>query len=226
LPLNIGSHKWLRLLGLVLLLYLVFLPVWWAALTPLTAFAAACADVIYRLFDSSVSIAADGRIARVNLTGGGELAQSQESGLRMETVTYGMPMLASLIVATRAAGALSKLEALSAGLAIMTALTVLAVLTWARLAGLEAYDQMMFEAKGVRGHTSSFVYYAFHGYAFCQPVAAVLLWMGTSMSGVFDGHGPRAPKGRDVDPKSPCRCGSGRQYRRCCGKTARRMLTR
>src|SRR6516165_9815681 len=66
-PLNIGRHRWLRLVGLVLLLYLAFLPVWWAALDPLTAFASACADLIYRLFNSSISIAADGRVVRIAL---------------------------------------------------------------------------------------------------------------------------------------------------------------
>src|SRR5262245_49733797 len=183
-PLSIGQHRLLRLLGLVLLLYLAFLPLWWVALDPLTALAAACADIIYHLFDSSVSIASDVRVARITL-GPGDLlgSQPQESALRMETIAYGMPLLAALIVATRPTTVLGKLKALAAGLAVMTIFTILAVLVWARLATLQAYDQMRFVATSTRGHTSAFLYYCFHGYAFSQPVLAVIIWMGTSMSG-------------------------------------------
>jgi hypothetical protein len=222
-PLNIGRHKWLRLVGLVFLLYLAFLPLWWAALDPLTAFAAACADLIYHLFDSSVSIAADGRIARIALGANATAAyQPQESGLRMETISYGMPMLAALVVATRPARLLGKMEALVIGLALMTLLTALAVVAWARLVSLQAYDQMMFATTSTKGHTSQFMYYCFHGYAFSQPVLAVITWMGTAMCGFFDVSPLKDPGVRTQDPKSSCRCGSGRQFRRCCGKTARK----
>ena len=224
LRLGIGQHRWLRLLGLVFLLYLAILPLWWLALGPLTALVTTCADIVYHFFDSSVSIVPDARIARVTLEASDILlsgGQAQESALRMDTITYGMPMLAALIVATRPARVLGKLEALESGLAIMTALTVLAVVAWAKLASLEAYDQMVFATTGSKGHTSAFIYYCFHGYAFSQPVTAVILWMGISMSGVFDGHPMPVPKDQALDPKSPCHCGSGRQYRRCCGKSAR-----
>jgi hypothetical protein len=222
LPLSIGQHRWLRLLGLALLLYLVFLPLWWVALEPLTAIAAGCAHLIYHLFDPSVSIESDVRVARVTLAATDGLAGAPpDSALRMETITYGMPMLASLIVATRPATILGKVEALGTGLALLTALTVLGVMAWARLASLEAYDQMILATTSTKGHTSAFMYYCFHGYAFCQPVLAVIIWMGTSMSGVFERPALPAGKAQTLDPKSPCHCGSGRQYRRCCGKPAR-----
>jgi hypothetical protein len=206
-----------------LLLYLAFLPVWWAALDPLTAFASACADLIYRLFNSSISIAADGRVVRIAL-GEGAVAgyQPQDSGLRIETISYGMPMLVALIVATRPARLLGKIEALAIGLALMTLLTVLAVITWARLVSLEAYDQMMFATTSMKGHTSQFLYYCFHGYAFSQPVLAAITWMGTAICGFFDIRPQKDTGGRPQDPKSSCGCGSGRQFRRCCGKSARK----
>ena len=148
--------------------------------------------------------------------------QPQESGLRMETIAYGMPMLAALVVATRPARLLGKIQALAAGLALMILLTVLAVVAWARLVSLQAYDQMVFATTSTKGHTSAFMYYCFHGYAFSQPVLAVIAWMATAMCGFFD---VRQPKDQDVQaqhPKSPCRCGSGRQFRRCCGKISRK----
>jgi hypothetical protein len=206
----------------VFVLYLAFLPLWWAVLEPLTAFAAACADLIYHIFDSSVSIAADGRVVRIALDASAMAGyQPQESGLRMETVAYGMPMLGALVVATRPARLLGKIQALGAGLALMTLLTVLAVVAWARLVSLEASDQMTFATTSIKGHTSGFMYYCFHGYAFSQPVLAVITWMGIAMCGFFDGGRLKDPNVRQ-DPKSPCQCGSGRQFRRCCGKTTRK----
>src|SRR5262245_57268596 len=220
-PLNIGQHKWLRLLGLVFLLYVAFLPIWWAALDPLTAIAATCADFLYHLFDASVSITPDGRVARIALAAADAAAGNpQDSGLRMETATYGMPMLAALIVATRPAGIRGKLQALGVGLAVMIVLTVLAVMAWARLVSLEQYDQTILATTSTRGHTSAFMYYCFHGYAFSQPVLAVIIWLAAAMSGIFEGRPAQLAKAQPVDPKSPCICGSGRQYRRCCGKSA------
>jgi hypothetical protein len=211
-----------------LLLYLAFLPIWWAALEPLAALAAACADLIYHFVDSSVSIAADGRIARITLDAAAMAGyQPQESGLRMETVAYGMPLLAALVVATRPARLLGKIQALAAGLALMTLLTVLAIAAWARLVGLETHDQMVFATTGTKGHTSAFMYYCFHRYAFSQPELAVITWIGTVMCGFF-GVRPlkdanvRTQDDRTQEPKSRCQCGSGRQFRRCCGKTTRK----
>jgi len=202
-------------------LYVAFLPLWWAALPVVTSIAAACADFLYHFFNSAVSIAADSRVARVTLEAGPAVGdQPVESGLRMETISYGMPMLAALIAATRPVGLLHKLEALGAGLAIMAILSIIAVVGWARLVSLQAYDQMMFVTTSIRGHTSAFTYYCFHGYAFSQPVVAVIIWMSTSMSGIFEGHRRPVPSAQRLDPKSPCHCGSGRQYRRCCGKSA------
>jgi len=202
-------------------LYIALLPLWWLALDPLTAIAAACGDFIYHFFDASVSIAGDARVARVTLAAfDASLNNAQGSGLRMETVAYGMPMLAALIMATRPAKFWAKLQALAAGLAVMIGLTVLAVVAWARLVSLQQYDQMMFAATSIKGHTSAFMYYCFHGYALSQPVLAVIIWMATSMSGLFEVRPAEVTKAQPVDPKSPCYCGSRRQYRRCCGRSA------
>ena len=136
-------------------------------------------------------------------------------------------LLGALVVATRPARLLGKIQALAAGLALMTLLTVLAVVAWARLVSLEAYDKMTFATTSIKGHTSAFMYYCFHGYAFSQPVLAVITWMGIAMCGFFDVRplkdaSARTQDVRTQDPKSPCRCGSGRQFRRCCGKTTRK----
>src|SRR5262249_4544264 len=92
MALGIRQRRWFRLLGLVLILYVVFLPLWWAALLVVTSIAAAFADFLYHFFNSAVSIA-DSRVARVTLEAGPAVGdQPVESGLRMETISYGMPM--------------------------------------------------------------------------------------------------------------------------------------
>jgi len=149
------------------------------------------------------------------------LVQPTDSGLKMETVTYGLPVIAALIVATRPASIRGKLEALATAMTVLTGLTVLAVIAWARLVSLQAYDQMVFDTTLRKGHTAAFTYYCFHGYAFSQPVIAVLLWMASSMSGLFDRPTSAIRNPIPSHPKAPCSCGSGRQYRRCCGKSVR-----
>src|SRR5215208_7168633 len=146
LPLSIGGHRWLRLLLLGMILYLALLPLWWVALDSISFVTATLGHWIYHFFDPQVTINPDGKVARVFVsaaeqTGFGKLAPYQLS-LRMDTVTYGMPMLAALVIVTRAdaasakARAIAKARAMAVGLLVMTLFTVFAVMMWAKLASL------------------------------------------------------------------------------------------
>lgn len=208
------------MLGVVL--YLVLLPLWWAALDGVAAFTATLADWVYHFFDPLVTINPDGRVVRVfasasEQSGFGKSNPHQLS-LRMDTVTYGMPMLAALVLVTRSDSIFAKGRALLVGLLVMTFLTVLAVMMWAKLASLQL-DERIAQATFSGGATrSAFFYYTFHGYAFSQPVVAVGIWMALMMLGMFrrkieEEPLPAVAAGRNA----LCPCGSGRKYKRCCG---------
>jgi SEC-C motif len=121
-------------------------------------------------------------------------------------------MLAALVIATHSESILSKTRALAAGLGVMFVLTVMAIMAWAKLATLGVDEQIT-----QSGARSSFLFYIFHGYAFSQPVVAVLLWFGMVTLGMF-----KQPKKQQanvaVARNAPCPCGSGRRYKRCCGR--------
>src|SRR2546425_4686160 len=211
---NIGSRRWIRLLFLTLVLYLVFLPLWWYSLQMLATVSGVVANWIYGLFDPRVAINPDGRVVRVFVTTSaiGE-AQSASSGLRLDTVTYGLPMLAALVIVTRADSILAKVRALLIGLAVMLVLTVPAVLAWAKLTSLEIDQKTAFGG----GDRSSLLFYAFHGYAFSQPVVAVAIWLALMMLGLFKARPKRETPVIAIHRNAPCPCGSGRKYKRCCG---------
>ena len=119
---NLGQHKWLRLLLITGGVYLVMLPLWWQSLDALSVVAATCADLIYHLVDSRVSINPDGSNVNVFVTASersGFGGQVHSSALRLSTITYGLPMLIALVVSTRADSILTKLKALGLGLAVM-----------------------------------------------------------------------------------------------------------
>src|SRR5262245_18153304 len=177
---ELGHLKWLRLLVLAIVLYVALLPLWWYSLDALTMVAGTTANWIYGIFDARVSIRPDGRIVRVLVSAPPELASFSNSGMRLDTVTYGLPMLAALIIVTRSSSILLKLRALAVGLAVMSAMTLPAVLVRAKLTALQVDDQL-----AQSGDRSSFLYYAFHGYAFSQPVVAIALWFGMMLLGMF-----------------------------------------
>src|SRR5215470_18614484 len=81
LPLNLGGHKWLRLLLLAIVLYLALLPLWWYLLGVLTAVTGVSADWIYHFFDPHVAINPDGKIVTVVVTA------SDQSGFGGQTHT-------------------------------------------------------------------------------------------------------------------------------------------
>src|SRR6185436_13414078 len=103
-----------------------------------------CAHFVYHLFNPQVAINPEGKIIEVlirQLERTGSSVGPHKSYLRMDTVTYGMPMLAALAVVTRADSIRAKARALAAGLFAMLALTIPVVMLWAKLAGLEFEDQ-------------------------------------------------------------------------------------
>jgi len=203
-------------------LYLAFLPLWWYSLQPLAAVSGAAANIIYRLFDSRISIVADGRVVRVLVAASHNPgAQPQSSALRLDTVTYGLPMLAALVIVTRADSKRRKLLALSAGLGVMVALTVPVVMAFAKLTSLEAD-----ELGSGPGTNSSVMFDAMHGYAFSQPDVAVVIWLPLMMLGGFRDRASQNAPAAAIARNAACPCGSGRKYKRCCGRLSRQQEKR
>jgi hypothetical protein len=195
-------------------LYLALLPLWWYSLQSLATVAGIAANWIYSFFDPRVSINPDGRVVRVFVTGASLTEpQTASSGLRLDTITYGLPMLAALVIVTRADSILAKMRALLLGLGVMLVLTVPAVLAWAKLTSLEVDEKIAFGSGG----RSSLLYYAFHGYAFSQPVVAVGIWLALMMLGLFKAKSKEKTPIAEIARNAPCPCGSGRKYKRCCG---------
>jgi hypothetical protein len=231
LPISINQHKWLRRLFAAVGLYLLLLPLWWYSLPLLTALSGYCADLIYHFFDPQVSIRPFSRSVSFTITASeasGFGGQKHEESLQMDTITYGLPMLFALIAVTSAASWRAKLQALFIGLLVMCLLTVPAVMLWAKLASLTMEGKIARANMSATGDRASFLFFALHGYAFSQPVLAVIVWLGMLMLGFFTGKpagkiqfaGKPANKTRQqpVARNADCPCGSGRKYKRCCGR--------
>lgn len=180
MPFALGTRSWLRRLGLVVLLYLALLPLWWYSLDLLTVLWATGADLAYRVFDSQVAIEPSGKNINFFVTIEGE---RHSSALKVDTASYGLPLLLALVIATPGTFR-SRLKALIAGFIIMFMVMVPAVMLWAKMTSLELEEQLAASVLD-RGTRSQFFYYAFHGYAFSQPVLAVVVWLGLMMLGVF-----------------------------------------
>ena len=183
----------------------------------LTALSGATANWIYRLFDPRISIVPDGRLVRILVAAPALTeAQTNSPALRLDTMTYGLPMLAALVIVTHADSVLAKLRALLLGLGVMAALTVPVMMAWAKLISIEI-DEKMTVASGDR---SSLMFDVMHGYAFCQPVVAVIVWMALMMLGLFK-QSPTQNTQVSAPPRNaPCPCGSGRKFKRCCGRVS------
>jgi SEC-C motif-containing protein len=219
-PFSIGGHKWLRLLLFATLIYIAIVPVWLYALDTISWVAANCANWIYHLFDSQVSINSDGKVVRVFVAAPAEsvlAGKVDESALRMDAATYGLPMLAALIAVTRADSMLAKTRAMLVGLSAMTALTVPIVLLWAKLAALNMANDLSEATYAHSGDRSSFFFYVFHGLAFSQPVVAVAFWMCLLMLGAFRDKPAPEQKVFTAARNALCPCGSGQKFKRCCG---------
>lgn len=218
MQLNLGGRKWLRLLLGCLVLYLVFLPIWWYTLDLLAGFAGTVSGLIYHFFDPQIAIHSDARNINVIATaaaGTGFDGQSISSALRLDRCTYGLPMIAALVLVTPAETWWARLSSLALGLGIMILLTIPAVLFWGKMTSLQLADQIA----GVKTSSNAFYYYAFHGYAFSQPAVAVMIWLGLILLGSFKSPRsfPAAPVEKTVARNEPCPCGSGRKYKKCCG---------
>ena len=187
-----------------------------------------CANLVYHLFNPLVEINPDGKIITVLVRHAEQtaaIASPYKSYLRLDTVTYGMPMLAALTIVTRADSIRAKARALGAGLLAMMLLTVPIVMLWAKLATVELEDQMAQAAQAnamaqaaQSGARSSFFFYTFHGYAFSQPVVAIAIWLALLMLGLFKSKPRDEAPLASVARNAPCPCGSGRKYKRCCGR--------
>jgi hypothetical protein len=200
-------------------LYLVLLPIWWYSLELLSTVLAACAEPIYRFFDPTVSISPSGRAINfyVAVAAQGDAgAQSHSSGMKVDTITYGIPMVIALSIATRADSILAKVRAVVAGALLMVAVSVPFVMIWAKMTSLQLEEQIAIS--GTRGSRSTFLYYAFHGYAFSQPAVAVVIWLGMSLLGVFRRRRREETPVVTVSRNAACPCGSGLKYKRCCGR--------
>ena len=131
----------------------------------------------------------------------------QSSGLRIDMVTYGFPVLLALVIVTRSNSLVAKLRAIAIACAVMFGLTVCAVMAWAKMTSLQLEQQAAPESD-----QSSFFFLAFHGYTFSQPALAVMIWIALIMLGLFKGRS----KHETVARNASCPCGSGRKYKRCC----------
>jgi hypothetical protein len=176
---------------------MVLLPLWWVSLGWLASVASAVAGLIYHTLNPLVSISSDQTIINVTVRASeasGFAGQSHTSPLRVDTITYGLPMLAALVIVTRADTLKAKCRAFALGMGVMLALTVPAVIIWTKLASLQLDDMIARANYLFTGDRASFFYYTFHGYAFSQPILAVALWIGLVMLGVFREASAPEPK--------------------------------
>lgn len=213
--------KWLYRLPAAIAIYLLVLPVWWYTLPLLAGVSAFLSELIYRVFDSTMTIEAAGReinfLIRLPLASDFG-AQEHRDGLRLDTVTYGLPMLAALVLVTRADSWRAKARALVVGLSIMVTLTVPVVMMWAKLTSLDLDVKITQANLAQAGDRTSFFYFAAQGYAFSQPVVAVLVWLGLLALGTFKARARELVARPSTSRNAPCPCGSGRKYKRCCGR--------
>jgi hypothetical protein len=224
LPFDTGRHKWLRLSLAATALYLLLLVPWWYSLDLLAVISAILANPLYGFFDPPVSINWSGKTISVFATAAPETGfggQVHSSSLRVDTITYGLPMLVALVAVTSAGSLKAKLQALLIGMVVMLALTVPAVMMWAKMTSLQLDDRIAQESIASSGNRSNFFYYAFHGYAFSQPVVAVGIWLSLLTLGFFK-EKPQEPQraSTEIHRNAPCPCGSGRKYKRCCARSA------
>jgi SEC-C motif-containing protein len=203
-------------------LYLVLLAPWWYAVGGLSVMAALPAGFIYHFFDPQLSVSPDGRVVNVVATAteaSGFGGQTHASALKMDTITYGLPLLVALIFVTGADSIRARARALALGFGIMILLSVPAVMLWAKLTSLQLEDRIAMASNfGLSNSSrSGFFYYAFHGYAFSQPVVAVVVWLALLTLGWFKEKPKAEPQTVRASRNDPCPCGSGRKYKRCCG---------
>lgn len=204
-------------------LYVLLLPIWWFGLGATANLGGTLANGAYRLFDSRTTIQPQGREIHITVlapTESGYGSASHSSMMRVDTVNYGVPILIALILVTVADSWRAKLQALGLGVFIMFFLTMLMMLLSAKITGIEL-DEKIAQANFVHsGNRSNFFNLAFHGYSFSQPVVAVLIWLGLITLGFFKDKIREQVEAHKITAtrNGPCPCGSGRKYKRCCGR--------
>ena len=205
---GISGHKWLGLFALAIALYILILPLWYYSLVAISAVAGTCASWIYAFFDAGVGLNPRARVVQLVMNG-----RLQSDGVRMDLLTCGLPMLIALVLVTPSSSLIVKLRALAIGCGVMFLLTVCALMAWAKITSLQIEQQTV-----PGSDQSSFTYLAFHGYAFSQPAAAVLIWVTLIVLGLFR-SGSKHERGAatTIARNASCPCGSGRKYKRCCG---------
>jgi hypothetical protein len=208
LGLGISEHKWLRLFALALGLYIVLLPLWWYSLGAISAVVGTCAGWIYSFFDTRVAIIPKGSVVQFVAS-----TNSQSNSLRVDILTYGLPMLVALVLVTRSNSLGAKLRALAIGCGAMFVLTVCALMAWAKMTSLQLDQQT-----APWSDQSGFLFLSFHGYGFSQPAIAILIWLTLVMLGLFKGRAKPTSGAGMVGRNASCPCGSGKKYKRCCGK--------
>jgi len=122
-------------------------------------------------------------------------------------------MLAALVIVTSADSIRAKIKSLLVGIGVMVVLTVPAVMATAKLTSLEV-DEL-----SGGGDKSSVLFDIMHGYAFSQPVVAVVVWWSLMLLGLFK-ESPKQTPSVAVARNAACPCGSGRKYKRCCGRAS------
>jgi len=224
LQFSAGRHKLVRLLLVGFVCYLLLLPLWWYSLEVLSSIAGNIAGFGYHFLNASVSTVAEGKLVKVLVAatrGSGFEGQTASTELQIDRITYGIPMLLALILITRSSIG-SKLRSLGLGLTLMLLLTIIAVMLFAKMSAMHVEDQV----SGSIDRTG-FFFYLFHGYAFSQPVVAVLIWVGLLLTGTL--RKPASIEARSGTNKNGsnknargrnalCACGSGRKYKKCCGR--------
>lgn len=205
---GISGHKWLRLFALALAVYIAILPLWWFSLGAISAVAGTCASWIYGFFDGRVGIKPRAGVVQLVLNG-----RLQSNGLRIDMVTYGWPMLMALVIVTPSNSIAARLKALAIGCVVTFVLTVFSLIAWAKMASLQLDQQTP-----PGSDQSSFLFLAFHGYTFSQPAIAVLIWLMLITLGLLKRTSRHEMPVATVARNASCPCGSGRKYKRCCGR--------
>ena len=138
---------------------------------------------------------------------------SQSNSVRVDILTYGLPMLVALVTVTRSNSLVSKLKALAIACSAMFVLTVCALMAWAKITSLQLDQQA-----APSSDQSGFFFLSFHGYGFSQPVVAILIWLTLIVLGAFTGKPKNKRRAAAAGRNASCPCGSGRKYKRCCGR--------
>lgn len=203
----------------------MLLPVWWFSLGAITAVTGICADLIYHnLLNSSVTIQPGDSNMNFYVSNRNFGNQQQAAAFKMDTITYGLPMLIALVLVTGADSWRSRFRALAVSLLAMFLLTLAVVMLKAKVTSLELDGRIAAATMQSGSSSAGFLSLVVHGYAFSQPVVAVLIWFAVLLLGIFKdkpkSSTPQVPaQSASIARNAPCPCGSGRKYKRCCGRT-------